>query len=63
MTKKPADNVNRLIAQAGRNKAAKAKKMPTVAKEMHLRKQKPKSAPTHVLSLIAQAMKGKKGSR
>lgn len=59
--KKPAKNVQKLVAKAGKSKAAKAKKQPTVAKEMRLRGGKQqKSAPTHVLTLIAQALGRKK---
>lgn len=62
MAKKPAKNVDNLIAKAQKNKAAKAKSQPTVADRMRLRKQKPaKPAPTHVLTLIAQALGRKKG--
>ena len=61
MAKKPPDAVNKLIAQAGKNKAAKAKREPTVARRMRLRKPNAKPAPTNVLNLIAQALDRKKG--
>lgn len=59
--KKPAKNVQKLVAKASKSKADKAKRQPTVAKKMRLRGGKQKSAPTAVLNLIAQALGRKKG--
>lgn len=59
--KKPPKNVQNLAAKAQKAKAQKTKKQPKVAKEMRLRGKKQKSAPTHVLTLIAQALGRKKG--
>jgi hypothetical protein len=63
--KKPAKNVKALAAKAEKSKAAKAKQQPTVAKRIRLRgdKPKPKGAPTHVLTLLAQALSRKKGGK
>lgn len=58
--KKPAKNVQNLAAKAQKAKAEKAKRQPKVAKEMRLRGAKKKPAPTHVLTLIAQALARKK---
>jgi hypothetical protein len=60
-TKKPAKNVKNLIAAAEANKAVKAAAPRRAAKEMRLRGKKHKTAPTHVLTLIAKAVNRQKG--
>jgi hypothetical protein len=55
---KPAKNVQKLIADKTKQKPAK--RQPTVAKEMRMRKKpKPKKQPSNVLKLITDALRRK----